>query len=285
LIVGGVPRLKKRARLLKFSRLYTAAGYDLDFAGWERRDEEAHLPADELLGTSTILHHGGGWGSKELAFHYPLWSAKVLSFVWQSKPTVVHALGLETALPVMICNLFVKNKMCVIFDNADRFSYSHPIPTFVKRPLEAVERWVAKRSAVHIIPGTTRYPDGTPAPKTILLKNSPGRAEIAAAKAAEVPPRDESHVVLYVNGWVGASRGTALALRLSREFADNSSFRILVAGRLTGEDAEDLVRQPSVDFRGEVSNVDALALYRQASLCLTMYDPVVEINKHAASNK
>ncbi|MNL40770.1 hypothetical protein D3C87_1631410 [compost metagenome] len=58
-----------------------------------------------------------------------------------------------------------------------------------------------------------------------------------------------------------------------------------IAGRVDSADGEALIKQPNVIFYGELPQREALAIYAASDVVLTYYDPRIEINKDAESNK
>lgn len=216
---------------------------------------------------------------------YPLWVLKVfLQALWRG-PRRVHALGLESSFPVALAGL-IRRRIRLVHDDADRMSQCYVLPKLVMAIMQALERWTARRSWLHVIPGTERYPDGLPSRLTVLLKNTPSAEVLAEAKCVDLTrlPR-QTELVLYLNGWICANRGAAHADALACAFADDQRFHLLATGRMTGEDAQRLVKRRNVTYLGEVPNAAALGHYRAADLVLTYYDPKVQINRYAEPNK
>jgi len=159
------------------------------------------------------------------------------------------------------------------------------MPGRVKAAVEAAERWVARQSLVHVIPGSGRYPDGFPAPVTIELSNWPSEADVLAAQTVPTPEIPSKALTLYANGWVGDRRGAIQLLELARHLQEDPRFHLVVAGRLSERSANELVEMDNVTNLGKVSQAEALAVYPLVDAVVTMYDPSIEINRFAEPNK
>lgn len=285
--VAPVPFLAKRTRLLKFAECYLQQGFGISHIGWEREPgEDSTLDRDPAEVSHSIVLRGGGYGGgTALAKFYIRWLIAVARELRQENDVVIHALGLESALPALLVKILFRKKFVVIYDDADRMSLCHPFPKAFRTALQFIERWVGRRADLHVAPSRYRYADGVSEQNFVELKNSPSAAAIAQADSEPVVRPADAKLVLYINGWIGAERGADLALELADDFADDKRFHILAAGRTTGPAAEKLIARPNVTYLGEITNHEALAYYRVADLVLTMYDPARIINQYAEPNK
>lgn len=284
-IVAGVSSLGRRTRLAKFARVYGEEGLAVEHWAWLRTPDEVAFIADDLPEVPrAILIEGGGYANRRLMGWYLRWIVVVFVRLLKNRPTHVHALGLESALPAAVLRRF-RPQMTLIYDDADRFSLCRPLSPRVAAVVAAVERWVSKQASVHVIPGLGRYPDGLPCTNTVTLRNFPSRDVLQAAGQLKPNGARTDSLLVYVNGWLGAERGSAMLVQTARILSTDESVVFVVAGRLTGSDAEELVRLPNVDYRGVLTNADSLALYMVADLVVTFYDPAIPINRWAEANK
>lgn len=282
MIIAPVPRLRKRTRLAKFARAYSHDVPRISFAGWERTDTERTDPADDEVTNTHIAHRGGGYATGALGKDYAKWVVKAAIHALKVRPDAVHALGLEGALAATPLKL-LRPRTVLLYDDADRMTLCHSMPDRVQQAGQFIERLVSRISTAHIIPGEARYPDGLPCKNTVLLKNTP--SDIVLETALELPIDSDPRFTLLVTGWLGDTRGAAVIDEIARLLEDDKLFRFVAAGRVTGEAAQRFIQRPSVDYRGEVSNAEALRLARDSSLVFTLYDPAVTINRFAEPNK
>jgi len=160
------------------------------------------------------------------------------------------------------------------------------LPGLTVSVIAVLERWTARRAQIHIIPGKGRYRDGLPCSRTVVLKNTPSQQTVNMASAIAVSRAcAEAELIVYVNGWIGETRGAPQVNELSRMLENEPRVHFLAAGRLTGPAAANFSKRTNVTYLGEVANELALAHYRVVDLVLTYYDPKVPINRYAEPNK
>lgn len=275
--------IQKRTRLAKMAALIRARGDELLFFGWEREKGEAEAlrSLDPGIREHVILR-GGGYASRWTRLFYPLWMAAVfLRTLGLGRDKALFCLGWETAFPARLASMFTGAR--VIFDDADRFSMIVRLPGPLQGWLEGLERWTSRSVAMHLVPSFSRY--DWRHPRMLELNNSPLLADMERARA-NAPRRPGAALVVYANGWIGETRGAPVFLRaLDLIETLKLDIRMVIAGRVSGPGASELIEHPRVSFLGEVSQSEALAQYAAVDVLLTYYDPVVPINRTAESNK
>ena len=156
------------------------------------------------------------------------------------------------------------------------------MPGFARRLLTHIERRVSAKAMVHIIPGRDRYDYETD--RQWVVRNTPNADDLQRAFEMDVPEKPGPFVV-YANGWLGETRGLPIVNALAKHFADDNRVHFVIAGRIDGPSAQEVVTLPNVTYFGEVSSDQALAYSRIADVLVTLYDPSIEINRYAESNK
>lgn len=284
-IFAPIPAIRKRTRLAKLCAIFRRAGLNVRYYGWRRDRNEAMDAGTDPGVTETTILRGGGYGGSRARLHYPLWMIAVL---WRAarlpRGGVWYCLGFESAFPALLVAWAKRAR--VIFDDADRFSMIVRMPSPFHRMVVAAERWSSRRAHLHLVPGFSRYEWS--GPNMRLLRNSPSAEDFAAARAlaAQASDASERPFTLYVNGWVGETRGAPVFLALMKALSvKRPSARMRVVGRGDKGAFEALIRLPNVDYRPTMPQVEALALYYHSDLVLTYYDPAITINRHAESNK
>lgn len=281
--IAPLPAINKRTRLAKMAAVISSQGRSLRFFGWERlageRDALAH-PSQHV--TEATLMRGGGYASGRARLLYPVWMIVVFWRVLMlGKGQTIFALGWETAFPACLAAMLTRST--VVFDDADRFSMILRLPGPLNKMLVRLERWTSKRAALHIIPGFSRYE--WQHDRMIVLHNAPLLADFETAANAP-PQRPDAALVLYANGWIGQTRGAPVFLEAMKDAtAKGLDVMMVIAGRVDGPSAPDLIAHPMVKYVGEVSQHEALAWYAVSDAVLTYYDPAVPINRKAESNK
>ncbi|MGH8080975.1 MAG: hypothetical protein ACREP7_10395, partial [Lysobacter sp.] len=277
IILGqGNPYLKN-PYLSKLSKVLDSASVPYEFWIWSRDQQARALPKVKVL-----LSFGSWGGGAVNALGYALWVAWLTLRVFlQPRAGVYFCSRLDAALP---CAIVASLRRCsYVFLDRDKLSKSYAWPTPVKRAIEAVERFVGRRAALHVVPGASRTGDNDSG-NIRVVRNTPHTDVIARARvlAAALPPGNGRLRVL-ISGLISPERGA----RMMREAIEASAGQIefIGAGRLLGEDAQWLAERLGPDYHGIVSNEDALALLLSADVVLAFYDPALEINRLAEPNK
>lgn len=282
-IIAPLPAPRRRQRLAKMIPFYQSAKYELHFWGWDRIRGEAKQWAwqGDPVNEKTILVGGGYSGARARAL-YPVWIGIVFFRVlFAGRRRLFHCLGWESAFPAMIAGLLTGSK--VIFDDADRFSLVLGLRGFPNRILQRLEKWTSERALVHIIPGWSRYDWCDPS--MFVLRNTPTRADYEDASKIEAPEKTAA-LTMYANGWLPPSRGIGFILDTFEVLkARGLDVHLIIAGFVLDEFRERITAMTGTTYYGEVSQRDALALYGQADIVLTFYDPLFEINQKAEPNK
>ena len=281
-MIAPVSAIHCRTRLVKQAYVMQQNGIALQFFGWERQAGEAGKAGDRNTDVvEKIILRGGGYGSRLTHLFYMLWMTRVFFKALKlPKGANVLCLGFETAFPVVLVSRF--RRINVVFDDADRFSMILSLPGPLNRLMQGLEKWTSSHSAVHLIPGWTRYDWKASSMK--LLRNSPNLADFESAKKLANKRADGAPFTLYANGWIGETRGAPIFLALMERLAGDD-FLLKLIGRGDGDAYAKLVELPNVEAQPEVPQSEALAAYLEVDLALTYYDPKVPINRQAESNK
>jgi len=280
-IFAPLPAVRKRTRLAKMVPIFQSRGYKVRFFGWERAPGELEEWRSTNLDERTILR-GGGYASRQARLLYPLWmAATFLQVLRLGRGANVFCLGWETAFPALLASYFTGAQ--ILFDDADRFSLIMRLPGPLHGVLQSIERWTSRRVTLHIVPSFSRYE--WRGPNMVVLRNTPSMNDYHLARRSLYRP-PSTGLVVYANGWIGETRGAPVFLQtLQKLAAVAADVKLVIAGRVDGPSSVDLMNHPLVEYRGELSQVDALAIYGEVDVALTYYDPVVPINRLAESNK
>lgn len=275
--------IRKRTRLAKMIPVFLSEGHRVNFIGWERLNGEREQFAwhDERVSEQSILK-GGGYVSKAARAMYPLWMLAVFfKVLFLGRNKLLFCLGWETAFPALLATFFTGSR--IVFDDADRFSMIIRLPGPAHRLLTGLERWTSYRALAHLVPGFTRYEWHHP--RMMLLRNTPTTQDFARARELG-RERVAGDYVLYVNGWIGETRGASVFLELMKRLRERRpGVKMIAAGWTDCDAGRELFTMPNVTFHGELPPDEALALYYVSDVVLTYYDPAVPINRKAESNK
>ena len=275
-VVCRIESLDQRTRVAKVTKVLKSLGAEVVL--WKLRSGRSspqQLPEIAIAGP----RHGTVGKLIELL----LWIVNLFIQARKAPSTNYYwCVGLDSAGPV--CAAGRRDRM--VFDHADNLSKSYRLPLLVKRAIGAIEHLVARSARLHLVPSESRWPAADANRR--IVANLPSRLIFteahAIAKARHYQRPDV--LTLYVNGWLTPTRGIrtlcrAIAILERRKVA----IRILVAGAAGGNDSNQLIADARTEYKGLVSNAEALALYLRSSLVFTYYDPSLEINRIAEPNK
>ncbi|MFM2586338.1 glycosyltransferase family protein [Vibrio campbellii] len=287
-VIAPLSSLSNRTRLFKLAIYLNEEkpNVNITHVGWERiagEREEKFLKSVNI--SKKILLKGGGYGGRKARAMYALWMVAVFLYClfFVNSRSTVWALGFESAFPALLAAKIKRYK--VIFDDADRFSMVFRFPKPVKALIEYLEEYTSYNVDCHVVPGVTRY--DFKSDKMYTLKNLPNKSVVVKAQNAFDSSNvnwPKSKLVIYVNGWLGSSRGMKTALELSNHFS-SKDVGFILAGKLDCIEAEELAKKEQVLYLGNVGNEEAISAYFASDFVFTYYDPTSPVNRHAESNK
>lgn len=282
-IVAPLSSLSERTRLYKLTLfLYHELGYkNISHVGWERIPGEREEKRFDFEIDKKIILEGGGYGSGKVKWLYFMWMIKTFFYCFKfGKNDIVWALGFESAFPAMLASKIKGFK--IVFDDADRFSMIFKFPSIIDKTIKFFEKLTSRNVTYHVVPGAERYDFSSK--KFYVLKNTPSESQLEKAKQISENLVKPANFVININGWLGAGRGMQEALTLV-ERLEKEDLKILLIGKLDCEAADQLAAHKNVIYKGKLSNAETLANYFISDLVLTYYDPKLEINQYAESNK
>lgn len=285
-LISPLYRIDKRTRISKLVDSCNALGVSVCLVCWDRLDEYPLPCVDDRVEEVEVLMRGGGYGGKRMKFLYLIWMFKLAVYlIKKQRHSTIYSLGFENAFPVYATKKLLNNKY--VFDDADRFSMLFTLPKIALKVLQFFERKTSEGSVVNIIPGVARYEFRNN--KQRIIRNNPDQRAMARAAEMHVE-KIPDELVVYLNGWLGETRGLPTALAVAQELLDSpdeysQKIRFVAAGRLDGPSSEAFVKLSNVQYLGEVSNDVALSYYKIADFVFTYYDPAIRINQYAESNK
>lgn len=277
-IVGQGNPYVKNPYLSKLAEVLDKESVGYEFWMWFREKGHEGLPKVRVL--FTFGGWGGGIGS---ALGYLLWMARLFIAVLGSRRgTVFLCSRFDAALPCALASIF--RPLDYVFLDRDKLSKSYSWPRIVKIVLENFERFVEARARFHVVPGESRI-SSRRRPNARIVRNTPHSAVVQRAYEASsaVPPRTGKLRVL-ISGLMSGPRGVAMTLEVVKSLK-GSGIEFVAAGRLLGSEAHALGEVLGNCFLGEVSNEEALSLLIASDVVFAFYDPALEINRLAESNK
>ena len=287
IVCASIAYMEDRVRLNKLKEVFDNNNTEFIFWGWKRGNSQ--------YSTDYKVKHlwaGGGFSSKKLFIHYPLWIIMVFFNAFKiSKNDLVYAVSLDVALPIYLVSYIKGYKY--IFDNPDNFSLTYNLKGFGKKVIDLIEKKVARKALYHILPDASRIEYRYK--NTVILPNFPLDSEIKKAQNIYKDNsldgfdlniiKKDSRLKIYINGRMVKHRGSEwIADSLKNLNADK--FLIIVAGNIYCNKLENTLNSlDNVIKFPRLENYKALSLYYVADIVFAFYDPVLPINRKASANK
>jgi glycosyltransferase involved in cell wall biosynthesis len=279
IIVVQQETLRERPRIHKLGRILQGLGQEFEI--WK------FGPAGESAAEGMCVHNllSGSWRQRPAVLRYLAWMLMVFkSALLTSGARHFVAVGFDSAFPLAV---LPSGSRSYIFDNIDNVSMSYRWPIGLKSVFRFLERRVAHRAAVHINPSKVRWPYDDPNLQVVV--NTPSWAALEAAKhiADQLAyQRGSGTFTIYLNGWLSATRGLRTLIEALKKLMDrNIDVKVVAAGRAACPDAVELLALANVEHLGMLTNDEALAVYFRTDLAFIYYDPALEINRLAESQK
>lgn len=260
-------------RLQKFLHFFVERGLNTTFWGWSRDGEKTGMEGV----VSQYLLKGGGFGKKsQLFFYYILWAIVVFFKCLQTKlkDKIVIAIDFDSALPVYWASKF--KKISYIYEVYDDFALRYNFPEFVKNYIHKVDTKIMKKSkcVIHVDENRVSFKDCN----WIVIENTP--TDFFDGKSRDYSEIENKFAVI---GYFSRQRGVQSILGFAQK---HPQVRFLVVGRfIEQEDKDAYTALPNVEYHDFMLQRNLYSMMTNCCAIFSLYDPTVEINRLAASNK
>lgn len=260
-------------RVLKFSNYFKSRGIDHGFVCW-LREKSFKSPYDN----ENYIFSGGGVGSSKLAFFYPLWMSKLFFHVLfnkYDKKNIFFVIDFDSALPVFLASFF-NHDIKYIYDIHDDFSKRYKFPKLIKKTISSVDKYVRNSSlkTIHVDQSRVSNDDNN----YLVIHNSPEDFFEDHYSSPDFP--DDK--VFCVSGLLTSRRGIESIYNFAIK---NKNVSFIVAGNVIDDIARKFVELDNVKYLGVVKQKLLFEEIKNCHAVFSLYDPTVEINRLAASNK
>lgn len=259
-------------RLHKFLSFFLNEGYDLSFWGWSRKGKKNQMKGVK----ANYLLVGGGYGKSIMLFlFYLLWMIAVfIRCVFSDKSKLIIAIDFDSAFPVYLASKLRGHKY--IYEVYDDFAIRYKFPTFIKRMISFIDHKIMDKSScvVHVDENRVLYKNC----KWIVIENTPN--DIFNGKERTY---DNIEMKFAVIGYLSNQRGVESIYNFA---LNNPDVKFLVVGRFLEISNYDKYKALSnIELFNFMPQYDLHKLLQNCCGIFSLYDPSVEINRLAASNK
>lgn len=266
-------------RLIKLIRLFQDMGFSVELLYWDR---DGKTDTSDLNIKAIPILRGGGYSNHIVKLYYISYVIKLVLVSIVNKRQIIYSVGTVSTLPFAFANLFGGAKF--IFDNNDNLSLSHKWPAPIGQLIALLERFIASRAFLHVVPSRRRWQYNDL--NLRILPNVPSLDLLNRAKAiakAKGYSRDGRFTV-YVNGLMTKTRGWEMIVKTMLD-ESVSDIQFIIAGVLTDYQLQEIEAAPNIQYLGAVSSESALSIYYKSHIALTFYDPSIAINRIAEPTK
>lgn len=265
----------KNTRLQKIAQyLYSKQTIRLEILAWLR--DRKDLCDDNKFISINYLVKSGGYGGTRLIFYYLVFIIK--GFCELSKRSyknkVFFAINFESGLILYLLSLF-RQDVIYIYEIRDEFTKSHKMPSLVTKLVDNVEIKIRKRAfvTIHVDDNRLSNLDNN----AIVIYNAP----YDFFKGDFILPAYKKKFA--VTGWLSSNRGMDSIYHFAY---DNPSYEFIIAGRFTDSSLKrKFIDLPNVVYYDFMPQNTLFSLIKDCQGIFSLYDPSLEINRLAASNK
>lgn len=257
-------------RVRKFIKVFNDLDFDLKYVLWDRDNS---LDKNENL---KILHRGGGYSSSSLIGHYLLWMLKVFLYFFRHRDSnnLIYVVDFDSAFPIYLAKLF-NPKINYIYDIHDDFSLRYNFGHTFKNVVSYLDYKVKRKSYSFIHVDENRIREKDCRDKMLIIYNTP--EDFYKEKKIEL-----SNKPFVVSGLLVNGRGLESIYKFAMNHPDN---RFLIAGNRINSDSDQLIELDNVNYLGILDQHALFDIINDSKGIFSLYDPNVEINRLAASNK
>lgn len=281
----------RTSRAARTARALREQGHEVCIISWDRgideerpplqeEMEEAGFPVDEIW-VGEAPYGQGVWGiGKRLRYVMTL-----ARHVRAHDYDAVHAIDLDSALPVAILRTLGLYSGAFVFDVADYIELYYTIPDVLGGLIGRLSDWVLAQSDLIVLPDENREDRVPPSLRSniITVTNAPDFDEDLLRELRDTPARSEALDVFYY-GSLADDRGVQLLLSAAEQL---TGVNVCFAGWGKNEDAVERAAQErkNVEFFGMLSQEEVLGKAAKMDVIAMIYDPSYGVNQMASPNK
>lgn len=265
-------------RLSKYIYILRNNNFDISFLGWNRQYDKATSKQISKDIKETYLLNGWSKNPITLYLGYLLWMLKLTSFIVlrSKKNTIYYAVDFECALPIYFASMF--RSINYVYDIYDEFAIRYRFPIFLQKTIKHIDSNIRRKSLFFIHVDESRI-DAKDRNYTII-PNIPFDYYNSNFPNNKVFPNNSS---IAVTGYLAPTRG----IESMYEFAKaNPTISFEIYGEFKFAIHEKMFKElPNAKVYTLVPQNELFEKIKNCSAILALYDPLIEINRKAASNK
>lgn len=265
-------------RLLKISKFLYNKGYSLSLIAWNRTGTNP-LEYNNFKYIKYLVNNGSE-RKITLLFNYIVFTFKLLFTIHNScrcknkNTNIYYAVNFFSAFCVYINSIFKKD-IIYIYDIYDEVSISYRFPSIIKKIFKTIDIKIRKRAlkVIHVESNRVAATDNN----YIIIRNSP--FDYFEGTFHE----SIKEISFAVTGYLQNRRGLESIYLFAK---NNPAFKFIIAGKFKSKNMEEsFSKLANTTLYNHMPQDELFKLILNCSGIFSLYDPLIEINKLAASNK
>lgn len=261
-------------RLNKFLIYFKQINVPVKFIGWNR-----YKTLQNVEDSSVYIYNGGGYGRPLLVFHYQIWMIKVFFYFLLKrnlKSYNIIAINFDSAFPLYLASII--RGYDFIYEVYDQFAISYKFPSCMKNILNWIDSRVMNKARFIIHVDQNRVK--THHHKSIIIENTPYDFFKGNKRTY-----DYTKHKFAVTGLLNENRGLNHIINFAKE---HTNIEFLFVGSLidvNDEQVKLIHALPNIEIHEFMPQNKLFEFMIDCCGIFSLYNPIIEINLLAASNK
>jgi glycosyltransferase involved in cell wall biosynthesis len=263
------PRIWKIANSLKKK-------YEPSAFGWNREGISSQ-DINKYIVPLSLFRIKAPFGRPSLILYYPLFWTWIFFKLLANRPSVVHAVDLDTLLPCTLYKLILRKRL--VYDVHDRFGGYVPLKyTILYKAISLVEELLSKQANVLVTVSEKVQDTFRLRPKhCAIIMNFSEDYNLNRSKS------EDGILTLVYTGLICKDQGLDIVTP-ALEGLDN--VRLVLAGRVADKELLDkMTKLPNVNYVGLLERADSLKLEASSDAMVVLYDLQYRKNQLSSPNK
>ncbi len=261
-------------RLRKFLNYFVNINVKVSFFGWDKVGNNENIAGV----TTNYLHRKVCKSKKQTIFNYVIWMIKLfvkLLFKKNLKQYNIIAINFDSCFPMFLVSK-IRN-INFYYEIYDEFALSYNFPSKIKSLIQKLDSKMIKRAnkVIHVDSNRCNLKDNN----SIIIENTP--YDFLCGKEREYSKLEKTFAVI---GYFSPTRGLEQIYKFAKE---NQDLKFLLVGVFANNDESEkkFKKLSNVRKYDYMPQEELFELMLSCCAIFSLYNPTLEINKFAASNK
>jgi len=250
--------------------------YDISVFGWNREGISSQ-DINSYIVPIRLFKLKAPFGRPSLILYYPLFWTWILFKLLESRPSVLHAIDLDTLIPCTIYKLIFKKKL--VYDVHDRFGgYVPPKYTALHKVINLIEDLLSKQATVLVTVSEKVQRTFQLRPKECaIIMNLSEDYNLDKSKS------EDGILTVVYTGLISKDQGLEI---ITAAIMGLDGVHLVLAGRVADRELLDKMTElPNVKYVGLLKRTNSLKLEASSDAMVVLYDLEYRKNQLSSPNK